>query len=97
MDTNNRERFIVPKEVYNDLIENGSKRFKLLFEPEKYIMSAIIVLENQLANAKTHSKRQKIQSRINTWKQELEIIQSLPESNKEDNNETKETSKIAQD
>jgi hypothetical protein len=80
----NRERFIVNKDVFNDLVETGSRKFKLVFEPENYIRSAIETLNRQLSSSKSHTRKQKLRQRIDSWSKELEILEGMNKKEQQD-------------
>jgi len=92
----NKERFIVKKEVHEELLKNGPKKYKLLFDPASYSRSAIECLEGQLKGVRSEKRKQKLLGRINDWKKELEILESLySKENEEKENDKSETNKIS--
>lgn len=73
------EEVTLPLEVSNKhldtiLTEKGTSHHKLLLDPKGYATKAIQVLEEQLTNARTENRRNKLRHRIENWKKTLEVL-----------------------
>jgi len=84
--TENKDKLIVKKELYDELVQNGPHKFKLMFDPAAYARDAMRNIEKQLQNAKSSRRIQKLLARYNSWKSEVDILESFEQNKEIDNN-----------